>query len=66
MKNSCNNCGIKDTCLKRTLGIFVLYVQTGRIAELTSEVKEQFCVAEECENWTPKTTGCTLQMEEAL
>lgn len=66
MENTCNNCSIKDTCLKRTLGIFMLYIQTGRIAELTPEVKEQFCIAEECNSWTPKSTDCILQMEGVL
>lgn len=53
MENSCNNCRIKDTCLKRTLDIFLLYIRTGRISELTPEVKENFSVAERCENWLP-------------
>lgn len=53
MEKSCNNCGIKDTCLKRTLGILLLYIQTGRIAELTSEVKDNFCVTDQCEYWLP-------------
>lgn len=51
MDKSCNDCGIKDTCLKRTLGIFLLYIRTGRTSELTPEVKENFSVAEQCENW---------------
>ena len=53
MEKSCNTCRVKDTCLKRTLGIFLLYIRTGRISELTPEVKENFCVAEPCENWLP-------------
>ena len=53
MEKSCNSCSVKDTCLKRTLGIFLLYIQTGRIAELTPEVKDNFCVSDQCENWRP-------------
>ena len=53
MDKSCNDCGIKDTCLKRTFGIFLLYIRTGRISELTPEVEENFSVAEQCENWLP-------------
>lgn len=53
MEKSCNSCGVKDTCLKRTLGIFLLYIRTGRIAELTQEVKDNFCISDQCENWCP-------------
>lgn len=53
MEKSCNNCNVKDTCLKRTLGIFLLYIRTGRISELTPDVKENFCVTDQCENWLP-------------
>lgn len=53
MEQSCNNCSVKDTCLKRTLGIFLLYIQTGKFSELTPEVKDNFFVAEQCENWQP-------------
>lgn len=63
MDKSCNDCGIKDTCLKRTFGIFLLYIRTGRISELTPEVKEYFSVAEQCENWLPMQA---LRKEAAL
>jgi hypothetical protein len=63
MDKSCNDCGIKDTCLKRTLGIFLLYIRTGRISELTPEVKESFSIAEQCENWLPTQAS---QKEAAL
>lgn len=33
MERSCVNCGIKGTCLKRSLGIVLLYIQTGRSTE---------------------------------
>lgn len=46
MEKSCNTCGVKDACLKRTLGIFLLYIRTGRIAELTPAVKAHFYIAE--------------------
>lgn len=57
MEKSCNNCNVKDTCLKRTLGIFLLYIRTGRISELTPEVKETFCVSDQCDNWLPLHTS---------
>ena len=66
MEKNCCNCSVKDTCLKRTLAIFMLYIQTGRMAELTPEVKEKFCITEECKNWKPSSLGQTLQMEEVL
>ena len=33
MERSCVNCGIKGTRLKRSLGIILLYIQTGRSTE---------------------------------
>lgn len=39
MERSCVNCAAKNTCLKRSMSIFVLYIQTGRSKELTAEIK---------------------------
>lgn len=60
MEHSCTSCGVKSTCLKRSLGIFLLYIRTGRIDELTPEARENFCVAAPCEHWKPQPT----QLEE--
>lgn len=51
MKRSCVNCAVKSTCLKRSMSIFVLYIQTGRSDELTAEIKENFNCADDCVNW---------------
>lgn len=64
MKRLCNTCVLTETCLKRTLGIFLLYIRTGRIAELTPAVKDNFCVAEECENWLPIQLPKAVNKEE--
>ena len=52
MERSCVNCAVKSTCLKRSMSIFVLYIQTGRSDELTAEIKENFNCASDCANWT--------------
>lgn len=52
MERSCVNCAVKSTCLKRSMSIFVLYIQTGRSDELTVEIKENFNCAGDCANWT--------------
>lgn len=57
MQRSCITCGVKDTCIKRTTAIFLLFIQAGRYAELTQETKEQFCVAEQCEHWLPEQSS---------
>ena len=51
MERSCVNCAVKSTCLKRSMSIFVLYIQTGRSNELTAEIKEKFNCADDCANW---------------
>ena len=51
MERSCVNCAAKSTCLKRSMSIFVLYIQTGRSNELTAEIKENFNCAGDCTNW---------------
>ena len=51
MERSCVNCGVKGICLKRSLGIFLLYIQTGRINELTESVRENFSCAADCDHW---------------
>ena len=51
MEQSCVNCAVKSTCLKRSMSIFVLYIQTGRSDELTAEIKENFNCAGDCANW---------------
>lgn len=57
MERSCVNCGVKSTCLKRSLGIFLLYIQTGRSNELTENVRENFCCAADCDHWTQIKEG---------
>ena len=52
MKRNCVNCSVKDTCLTRSLGIFLLYIQTGRFNELTEDVRENFNCASNCNAWT--------------
>lgn len=51
MERSCVNCAVKSTCLKRSMSIFVLYIQTGRSNEPTAEIKENFNRAGDCTNW---------------
>lgn len=65
MDKSCVNCGVKGTCLKRSLGIFLLYIQTGRSNELTENVRDNFSCAADCDHWTQikeggKTNGNTV------
>lgn len=50
-ERSCVNCAAKSTCLKRSMSMFVLYIQTGRSNELTAEIKENFNRAGDCANW---------------
>lgn len=57
MKRSCVNCGVKNTCLKRSLGIFLLYIQTGRSNELTENVRENFSCAYDCDHWSQSKEG---------
>ena len=51
MERSCVTCGVKSTCLKRSMGIFLLYIRTGRINELTETVRENFNCDSECDHW---------------
>lgn len=51
MERSCVNCATKSTCLKRSMSIFVLYIQTGRSDERTAEITENFNCAGDCANW---------------
>ena len=59
MERSCVNCGVKSTCLKRSMGIFLLYIQTGRINELTENVRENFNFASDCDHWKQLKKGGT-------
>ena len=47
-------CAVKSTCLKRSMSIFVRYIQTGRSNELTAEIKENFNCAGDSTNWKRK------------
>jgi len=40
--------------LKRSMSIFVRYIQTGRSNELTAEIKENFNCAGDSTNWKRK------------
>lgn len=60
MERSCVNCGVKSTCLKRSLSIFLLYIQTGRINELTEDVREKFSCAADCDHWQQRQKGGNL------
>lgn len=57
MERSCVTCGAKSTCLKRSMGIFLLYIRTGRINELTETVRENFNCASECDHWKQVKEG---------
>ena len=57
MERSCVTCGIKSTCLKRSMSIFLLYIRTGRINELTETVRENFNCASECDHWQQVKEG---------
>ncbi len=53
MKHRCDSCGAKARCLKRSYLIFLLYIVTGRINELTPQVKDNLCCEDDCEHWMP-------------
>lgn len=57
MERNCVTCGVKSTCLKRSMGIFLLYIRTGRINELTETVRENFNCASECDHWKQVKEG---------
>ena len=57
MERSCVTCSAKSTCLKRSMGIFLIYIQTGRINELTETVRENFNCAADCEHWKKVQEG---------
>ena len=48
---SCKRCGRKATCLKRSATIFVLYIRTGRMNELTESVRENLDCSSDCEHY---------------
>lgn len=50
----CPTCARRDTCLERSLGIHYMYICTGRAAELTKEVKDNFAFKGDCINWIEK------------
>ncbi len=41
----------KSGCLKRQSAIFLLYIQTGRIDELTDDIREDFDCSSDCHDW---------------
>lgn len=57
MKKNCVNCDIKHTCLKRSLCIFLLYIQTGRVDELTEDIRKNFSCDADCDYWKQMQGG---------
>ena len=55
---NCKVCGRKSTCLKRSASIFVLYIQTGRMNELTETVRENLDCSAGCSHWTAGGERC--------
>lgn len=53
-EKNCKICGRKSTCLKRSASIFVLYIQTGRMNELTADVRENLDCSANCEYYVTK------------
>ena len=51
---NCKICGRKSTCLKRSASIFVLYIQSGRMNELTESVRENLDCSANCEYYVTK------------
>ncbi len=60
MKHSCRNCGVKERCLKRSYLLFMLYIVTGHMNELTEEVRENFSGEENCEHWLAATPAAPV------
>ena len=57
MERCCVSCGVKSTCLKHSMGIFLLYIQTGRINELTEDVRENINCTSDCDHWKRMKNG---------
>lgn len=49
-QKSCLTCSHKAVCLKRSMAIFMLYIQTGRYDEV-KDAQEHFDVSSDCQNW---------------
>ena len=56
---NCQICGRKATCLKRSATIFVLYIQTGMMNELTESVRENLDCSADCSRWTAGGVRCS-------
>jgi len=56
---NCQICGRKATCLKRSATIFVLYIQTGRMNELTESVRENLDCSADCSHWIAGGVRCS-------
>ncbi len=50
----CPTCARKEGCLERAMGIHYMYICTGRAAELTQEVRDNFAFKGDCEHWLEK------------
>lgn len=55
---NCKVCGRKSTCLKRSASIFVLYIKTGRMNELTESVRENLDCCAGCSPWIAGGERC--------
>lgn len=53
-EKNCKICGRKSTCLKRSASIFVLYIQAGKMNELTVDVRENLDCSANCEYYVTK------------
>ena len=50
MDRSCLCCAHKDVCVKRSMAVFTLFIQTGRYDEV-KEAQKNLNIGVDCENW---------------
>lgn len=53
MKESCQNCKYKTTCLYRSTTIYLLFIATGR-DNMVPEVRENMNIRPSCDHWAPE------------
>lgn len=52
MKESCQNCRHKATCLYRSTTIYLLFIATGR-DNMVPEARENMNIRPSCDHWAP-------------
>lgn len=56
MEKSCLNCRHQYVCIQRTMAIFLMYIQTGRYAEL-EDGQKKLDISADCSNYDEKNEG---------